>query len=153
MTPSRQEIDHPTSPSSSSTSPTTTSSTVSSDSVIRQELGDLLTKSTKNTKPNKNEGHDLERGDLLNSEIVEWLQEFRENLVDDIVPEHRDSHAGSSHEPSLELVRSSIWVKTVLKLTSLMTEIARSARGPELQEPHAEDALAEPYLVQKILVT
>ena len=34
-----------------------------------------------------------------------------------------------------------------------MTDIARSARGPELQEPHAEDALAEPYLVQKILVT
>ena len=35
MTPSRQEIDHPTSSSSSSTSPTMTSSTVSSDSVIR----------------------------------------------------------------------------------------------------------------------
>ena len=33
MTPSRQEIDHPTSSSSSSTSPTMTSSTVSSDSV------------------------------------------------------------------------------------------------------------------------
>ena len=36
MTPSRQEIDHPTSSSSSSTSPTMTSSTVSSDSVTRQ---------------------------------------------------------------------------------------------------------------------
>ena len=31
-----------------------------------------------------------------------WLQEFRENLVDDRVPEHRDSHASSSHEVSLE---------------------------------------------------
>ena len=29
-------------------------------------------------------------------------QEFRENLVDDRVPEHRDSHASSSHEVSLE---------------------------------------------------
>ena len=32
----------------------------------------------------------------------EWLQEFRENLVDDIVPEHRDSDASSSHEVSVE---------------------------------------------------
>ena len=37
MTPSRQEIDHPTSSSSSSTSPTMTSSSVSSESVARQE--------------------------------------------------------------------------------------------------------------------
>ena len=80
MTPSRQEIDRPTSSSSSSTSPTTT---VSSDSetgaredlsgidshpapqssshVERIERGDPLTKSTKNPEPNKNEDHDLER--------------------------------------------------------------------------------------------
>ena len=38
----------------------------------------------------------------LSSEIPEWLQEFRENLVDERVPEHRDSHASSSHEVSLE---------------------------------------------------
>ena len=40
------------------------------------------------------------------SEIPEWLQEFRENLVDDEVPEHKDSHASSSHELSLEPTRS-----------------------------------------------
>ena len=40
MTPSRQEIDHPTSSSSSFTSPTMTSSTVSSDSVARSARGD-----------------------------------------------------------------------------------------------------------------
>ena len=72
--------------------------------------------------------------------------------MDDRVPEHRDSHASSSHELSLEPdpreVR--IWVNT---LTSLKTEIARSVRGPKLQGPRAEDAMAEPYLVQKILVT
>ena len=83
VTPSRQEIDHPTSFSSSSTSPTMTSSTVSSNSetraredlcgidfypvsvssehVERKERGDLLTKQTKNPKPNKNEDQDLER--------------------------------------------------------------------------------------------
>ena len=41
MTPLRQEIDHPKSSSSSSTSPPMTSSTVSSESVARQEQGDL----------------------------------------------------------------------------------------------------------------
>ena len=36
------------------------------------------------------------------SEIPEWLQEFRENLVDERVTERRDSHASSSHETSFE---------------------------------------------------
>ena len=36
------------------------------------------------------------------SEIPEWLQEFREILVDGEIPEHGDSHASSSHEVSLE---------------------------------------------------
>ena len=43
-----------------------------------------------------------ERGDPLYSDIPEWLQEFRENLVDDEILEHGDSHASSSHEVSLE---------------------------------------------------
>ena len=172
MTPSRQEIDHPTSSSSSSTSQTTTVSsdsetraredlcgvdshpvTVSSSHVERKERGDPLTKPTKNPKPNKNEDHDVERCDPLCSEIPEWLQEFRKKLVDDGVPERRDSHASSSHELSLEPTQVWIWVNTVFILTSLKTEIARSVRGPKLQEPRAEDALAEPYLVQKMLVT
>ena len=36
------------------------------------------------------------------SELPEWLQEFKENLVDDEIPEHGDSHASSSHELSSE---------------------------------------------------
>ena len=44
----------------------------------------------------------IERGNPLYSEIPEWLQEFRENLVDDEIPVHGDSHASSSHEASLE---------------------------------------------------
>ena len=126
MTPSRHEIDHPTSSSSSSTSPTMRPSTVSSESVVGQERWDpcgmdhypaavsskhverqeercdpcpseiseeqLLTP-TKNPKPNKNVDHYQERGDPCYSDIPEWLQEFTENLVDDRVPEHRDSHA------------------------------------------------------------
>ena len=45
-------------------------------------------------------------GDPYYSDILEWLQEFRENHVNDRVPEHRDSHASSSHEPSLDPMRS-----------------------------------------------
>ena len=63
---------------------------------------------TNHPKLNENEDPDLERRDLLNSDIPEWLQEFRENLVDDRVPERRDSHASSSHEPSLELTPARI---------------------------------------------
>ena len=36
------------------------------------------------------------------SEILEWLQEFRETLVDDEIPSQGGSHASSSHEVSLE---------------------------------------------------
>ena len=66
--------------------------------------------------------------------------------MDDRVPEHRDSHASSFHEPSLEPVRSADLVKIVLILTSRKTEIARSARGPKSQGPRAKDAVAKLYL-------
>ena len=47
----------------------------------------------------------IERGNPLCSddpEIPEWLQEFRENLVDGEIPLQGGSHASSSHEVSLE---------------------------------------------------
>ena len=54
-----------------------------------------------------------ERGDPSSSEIPGWLQEFRENLVDERVPEPHgarvpvqgDSRASSSHEPPSEALR------------------------------------------------
>ena len=52
-------------------------------------------------KPNKKETT-LERRNPWDSEILEWLQEFRENLVDDEIPLQGGSHASSSHEVSLE---------------------------------------------------
>ena len=53
-------------------------------------------------KPNKKETT-IERGNPCgDSEIPEWLQEFRENLVDDEIPLQGGSHASSSHEVSLE---------------------------------------------------
>ena len=177
MTPSRQEIDRPTSSSSSSTLPTMTSSAVSSDSVIGRargdlcgidshpvtvsskhvewkEHGDLLTKPTKNPKPNRNEDHELERGDPCHSDIPEWLQECRENLMDDGVPEHRDSHASSSHEPSLEPTpsRSVDLGKPTVYTHFPEDRNCEICHRTKLQWPRAEDAMAEPYLVQKILV-
>ena len=53
-------------------------------------------------KTNKKETT-IERGNPCDdSEIPEWLQEFRENLVDDEIPLKGGSHASSSHEASLE---------------------------------------------------
>ena len=81
-----------------------------SESVDRQERGDpysseapeeLLHEPTKIPKPNQNKNHEQVRGSPF-SDIPEWLQEFRENLVDGRVPEHRDSHASSSHGLSIE---------------------------------------------------
>ena len=162
MTSSRQEIDHPTSCSNSSTSPTTTVSSdsetsaredlcgidshpapVPSSHVERTERCDPLTKPTKIPKPNKNEDHETERSDPLYSDIPEWLQEFRENLVDERVPECRDSHASSSHEPSLQPTptRSVDLGKHSVYTHFLKTDIARFARGTKLQGPRAEDAL------------
>ena len=66
-------------------------------------------KPTKNHQKQTKKETMIERGHPLfadsgraSSEIPEWLQEFSENLVDDGVPEHKDSHASSSHEVSLE---------------------------------------------------
>ena len=166
-TPSRQESHGSSSSSSSSSSPT--------ESVIQtRERGDRIdispvqvsnsvddrsgrpdeTQANKIQKPNKKETT-IELVNPLYSKIPEWLQEFRENLVDDEIPARGDSHASSSHEASLEprFKGREVWVSTVLKLISLKTEIARSVKGPKLQGPHAEDAMAEPYLVLKILVT
>ena len=55
-------------------------------------------------EPQKERGDSLlkERRDPLYSEIPEWLQDFREKLVDNEIPEYGDSHASSSHEVSLE---------------------------------------------------
>ena len=71
-------------------------------------MSDLGDQANKNPKTNFKEPK-RERGDPLfadsgraSSEIPEWLQEFRDNLVDDEIPEHGDSHASSSHEVSLE---------------------------------------------------
>ena len=112
------------------------------------------TQANKTQKPNKKESK-KEQSESLCSEILEWLQEFRENLVDDEIPVHGDSHAISSHEVSLEPIfkRREDLCKHSVETHFLKTEIARSVKGPKLQGLHAEDATVELYLALKILVT
>ena len=170
MKPSRQEINHPTSSSSSSTSPTTTvlsdsetredlsgiaspPAPVSSSHVERTERGDPLTKPTKNPKPKKDHRENGETRCILKSwsgcknlKKIWWMMKFL----------NMETHTPvllMNHLLSLRLREVWIWVNTVFILTFLKTEIARSVRGPKLEGHRAEDALAEPYLVQKILVT
>ena len=115
-TPLKQESHSSSSSSSSSSSPTVseiqireredatnsdTSPVAVSNSVDDRSGKPDETQANKIQKPNKKETT-IERGNPLDSEIPEWLQEFRENLVDDEIPEHGDSHASSSHEASLE---------------------------------------------------
>ena len=67
-------------------------------------------KSTQNPQTNKEETPIKRRNALFtdsgrapsSSENPEWLQEFKEHLVDQRVPEHKDTHGSSSHEVSLE---------------------------------------------------
>ena len=115
-TPSRQESHSSSSSSTSSSSPTV-------NEIQSRERGDRIesdispvqvsnsvddrsgrpegTQANKNPKTNKEETT-IERSDPLYSEIPEWLQEFRDNLVDDEILVHGYSHARSSHEASSE---------------------------------------------------
>ena len=115
-TPMKQESHSSSSSSSSSSSPTVSElqireredATVSDTSPVpvSNSVDDGSgqpdeTQANKNPKTNKNETT-IERGNPLDSEIPEWLQEFNENLVDDEIPLQGGSHASSSHEASLE---------------------------------------------------
>ena len=104
-TPMKQESYSSSSSSSSSSSPTVISPVPVSNSVDdRFGQPDDETQANKTLKPNKKETT-IERGNPLcsdDSEIPEWLQEFRENLVDVEIPLQGGSHASSSHEASLE---------------------------------------------------
>ena len=129
MTPSRQEIDHPTPSSSSSTSTTTT---VSSDSETRARE-DLSGIDSHPVLVSSEHVERKERRDPFCSQIPEWLQDM-------------------NHFQSLRLREVRIWENTVFILTSLKTKLRDLSEDPKLQEPRAEDAKAKPYHVQKIYV-
>ena len=47
----------------------------------------------------KNEDNEEVRGDSSRG-LQEWLEDFKENLVDESVPEHRDASSSSHELPS-----------------------------------------------------
>ena len=102
-TPSRQE-----SHSSSSSSASSSSPTVSEIQFREREDGSnsgispVQVSTSIDDRSGQPDETTIERGNSLDSEIPEWLQEFREILVDDEIPVRGDSHASSSHEASLE---------------------------------------------------
>ena len=75
--------------------------------------------------------------------------------MDDEDPEHRDSHASSSREHlwSLRLREVWIWVSTVFVLTSERQKLRDLPETKNYKGPMQKTQMAEPYLVQKNLVT
>ena len=81
-----------------------------------------------------------------NSDKISWMIEFLN--AETHTPVLLMKYLQSPHPREVR-----IWVSTVFILMSPKTEIARSVKGPKLQGPHAEDAMAKPYLELKFLVT
>ena len=166
-TPSRQESHSSSSSSTSSSSPTVSeiqtreredridiSPVQVSNSVDDRSARPIKTQDNKTQKLNKKETT-IELGDPLYSEIPEWLQEFTENLVDDEIPVHGDSHASSSHEASLE---PTFRRREDLGKHSVETHFPKDrnceiCKRTKITRAHAGDAIVEPYLVLKNLVT
>ena len=86
----------------------------------------------KTLKTNKNETT-IERGNPLESEIREWLQEFRENLVDDEIPVHGDDSMYSQANVRVESVLRppTRALPSVIVDTEKGSGWAHEARGPE----------------------
>ena len=72
--------------------------------------------------PNKNDDNEEVRSDPLR-DLPKWLEEFKDNLVDDSVPEHLDA-SSSSHKLSTE---------PRAKLVSREHNIISLPEGPKLR--------------------
>ena len=114
------------------------------------------TQANKIPKSKKKEETTIERGNPCgDSEILEWLQEFREILVDDEIPLQGGSHASSSHEASLEPTTKR---REDLGKHNVHTHFPKDrnceiCKRTKITRPHAEDAKAKPYFEPQILVT
>ena len=100
-TPSRQESHSSSSSSSSSSSPTVSEIKIRErEDQTESDISPVHVSTSVNDRSGQPDETTIERGNP--AEIPEWLQECRDNLVDDEIPVHGDSHASSSHEASLE---------------------------------------------------
>ena len=84
-------------------------------------------------------------------DLPQWLEEFKDNLVDESVPEHRDA-SSSSHE-LLSEPRAKVVSGRHSTFTHFpKTEIATSAWETKLQGPLTENALVRSCPERKFLV-
>ena len=166
MTPSRQENHSSSSSSTSSSSPTVSEiqtreredriesdiSPVTVSTTVDERSGrPVVDQANKTSKTNKKKSHRQNGETRCISEIPEWLQEFKENWVDDEIPEHGDSHASSSHDISLE---PTVKRREDLGKHSVYTHFPKDrnceiCKRTKITRARAEDAMAE----LKILVT
>ena len=123
-----------------------------SESTSSTVRGDPSHEPAENKITNRNGDNETVRGNPLH-DVPEWLKEFTENIVDEWVSEHRDAPA-SLLVNQLQ-IREEKWYRasTVFILTSRETTIATSATRPRQRGLLAENALAQPYLEQKIVVS
>ena len=102
-TPMKQESHCSSSSSSSSSSPTVSEIQIREwEDGINIDTSPVQVSTSVGDRSGQPDETTIERSNPLESEIPEWLQEFRENLVDDEIRVHGDSHASSSHEASVE---------------------------------------------------
>ena len=100
---SRQESHYSTSSSTSPPSPTVGEMSVRErEDALNSDISPVPVSELVDDRTGQPDKTTIDRGNSLNSEIPQWLQEFREILVDDEIPLQGGSHASSSHEVSLE---------------------------------------------------
>ena len=88
----------PTSISQEAVIPTQHTASIRSESMSEEVRGDSSRGPAETEKPHKNDNEEV-RGDPLRG-LPEWLEEFKENLVDESVPEHRDTSSSSRESAS-----------------------------------------------------
>ena len=132
-TPSRQESHSSSSSSVSSSSPTVSETqTREREDRIESDISPVQVSTSVDDRSEQPDETTMERGNPLNSEIPEWLQEFRENFGGwwNFITRTLSRQFFSL----MKLLQSrhsrdvTIWVSTVFILTSIKTEIAKSVK-------------------------
>ena len=155
-TPSRQESHSSSSSSASSSSPTVSEiQTREREDEINSDTPPAQVPTSVDDRSGQPDETTIERGNPLNSEIPEWLQEFMENSADDETPAHGDSHASPPHEVSLE---PTFKRREDLGKHSVYTHFPNDrnceiCKRTKITRAHVEDAMAKPYLEPQNLVT
>ena len=91
-TPLKQESHSSSSSSTSSSSPAVSEiQTREREGRIESDITSVQVSNSVDDRSGQPDETTIERGNSLNSEIPEWLQEFRENLADDEIPLQGDS--------------------------------------------------------------